>query len=190
MSDNGGEFNNEGYWHINEKLNIETCTTAVESPFSNNTVECHNLIVAEAMEKTLEDEKCETEIPLARAVSAKNALHNHLDNGPNELVFGFDINTQSVLTNQLPAIEAATTSEMIRTNLNALHSAKKSFIEAEPTSEMIRTNLNALHSVRKSFIEAESTSEMIRTNLNALHSVRKSFIEAESSEKNLESIEI
>ena len=73
-----GKFNNEGYRLMNEDLNIETYNTAVESPFSNNTVECHNLIVAEAVEKTLEDEKSETEIPLARAVSAKNALHNHL----------------------------------------------------------------------------------------------------------------
>ena len=71
VSDNGGEFNNEGYWQMNEKLNIETCITAVESPFSNGTVECHNLIVAESMEKTLVDEKYEPEIALALAVSAK-----------------------------------------------------------------------------------------------------------------------
>lgn len=49
MSDNGGEFNNESYWQMNEKLNIEVCTTAMESPFSNY----YNLIVAEAMKKTL-----------------------------------------------------------------------------------------------------------------------------------------
>ena len=34
----------------------------------------HNLIVAEAMEKTLEDEKYEPEIALAWAISAKNTL--------------------------------------------------------------------------------------------------------------------
>ena len=74
LSDNGEEFNNEGYWQMNEKLNIETCTTAVESPFINGTVEYHNLIVAEAMEKTLEDEKYEPEIALAWTVNVKNAL--------------------------------------------------------------------------------------------------------------------
>ena len=68
LSDNGGEFNNGGYWQMNEKLIIETCTTAVESPFNNGTVERHNLIVAEAMEKTLEDEKCEPEIALGGAI--------------------------------------------------------------------------------------------------------------------------
>ena len=82
---------------MNEKLNIETCTTAVESPFSNGTVEGHNLIIAEAMEKTLEYEKCETEIALAWAISAKNGLQNHLEHSSNELVFGFNINTPSVL---------------------------------------------------------------------------------------------
>ena len=42
---------------MNEKLNIETCSTSAESPFSNCTVECHNLRVAEAIEKILEDDK-------------------------------------------------------------------------------------------------------------------------------------
>lgn len=93
LSDNGGEFNNEGYRQMNEKLNIETCPTAAESPFSNGTVERHNLIIAEAMGKTLDDEKCEPEIALAWAVSAKNALQNHSGYSPNELVFGSNINT-------------------------------------------------------------------------------------------------
>ena len=49
------------------------------------------------MEKTL-DEKCELEIALAWAVGAKNAFQNHLGHSPNELMFGFDINTTSVST--------------------------------------------------------------------------------------------
>ena len=56
--------------NMNEKLNIEICTRAVESPFTNGMVQCHNLIVAEAIEKTLEDKKCEPEIALTWAVSA------------------------------------------------------------------------------------------------------------------------
>ena len=60
-----GVFNNEGYQQMNNKLNIETCTTVAETPFSNGTVQQHNLIEAEAIEKTLEDEKCELEIVLA-----------------------------------------------------------------------------------------------------------------------------
>ena len=115
---------------MNEKLNIKTFITTVKSPICNGTVEHYNLIVAAAMEKTLEDEKCELEITLAWAVSAKNALQNHSGHSPNELVFGFNINTPSVLTDQLLALKAATTSDMVRVNLNVLHAARKSFREA------------------------------------------------------------
>ena len=67
---------------MNENRNIETCTTAAKSPFTNGIVGCHNLIVAEALEKILEDEKCEPEIALAWTV-AKNGLQNHLGHSPN-----------------------------------------------------------------------------------------------------------
>ena len=49
------------------------------------------MIVAEAQENTLEDEKYEPEIALAWAVSAKNVLPNHLRHSPNELLLGFNI---------------------------------------------------------------------------------------------------
>ena len=78
------------------------------------------------MKKTLENKKCEPEIALAWAVSAKNALQNHSGHSPNELVFGFNINTPSVLTDQLLALEAATTSDVVRVNLNASHAVRKS----------------------------------------------------------------
>ena len=87
---------------MNEKLNIETGITAAESPFSNDIVECHNLIVAEVMEKTLEDEKCEPEIVLAWAVRAINAVQSNLGHSSNEPVFCYNINIPSVLTDQLP----------------------------------------------------------------------------------------
>ena len=54
------------------------------------------------------------------------------------IVFGFNINTPSVLTGQIPALKAATTSEMVRTNLNTLHTARKSFIEAESSEKIQR----------------------------------------------------
>ena len=77
-----GGFNNEVYWQMNEKLNIETGTTAAENLFNNGTVEHCSL------EKMLEDEKCEPEIVLAWAVSTQNALQNYSGHNPNDLVFG------------------------------------------------------------------------------------------------------
>ena len=73
FSDNGGEFNNAVLQEMNEKLGIETRTTAGESPFSNGIVERHNKILHETMQKTLEDTKCGTDIALAWALSAKNS---------------------------------------------------------------------------------------------------------------------
>ena len=85
--------------------------------------------------KTL-DEKCETEIALAWAVSAKNAFQNHSGHSPNELVFRSNINTPLVLTHQLTALEAATTNNMVKVNLNALHAVRKSFMEAESSEKI------------------------------------------------------
>ena len=62
LSDNGGEFNNEQYREMNEKLNVESITTAAESPFSNGIVERHNLVLIEAMNKTIKSEKCEPSV--------------------------------------------------------------------------------------------------------------------------------
>ena len=87
LSNNRGGFN-EGYQKMNKKSDIETCTPATESPFSNGSVEYHNLIVAKAKEKLLEDEKCKPEITLAWAASAKNALQNHSEHIQMSLYLG------------------------------------------------------------------------------------------------------
>ena len=154
LSDNGGEFNNDSFRQMNEKLNIITCTTAAESPFSNGTCERHNIVVYEAMMKVLEEEKCDPEMALAWGVSAKNALANHSGHSPNELVFGFNVNMGSVLTDELPALDPTTTSDMVRMNINARNTARKSFIEAE-ASEKIR---RALRSKVRSYADEEYCS--------------------------------
>ena len=56
---------------MNEKGNIEIHAITVEILFSNDTVKCHSLIAVEAMKKMLKNEKCESEITLAWAVSVK-----------------------------------------------------------------------------------------------------------------------
>ena len=92
LSDNGGEFGNDVFREMNEKLNVQTLITAAESPFSNSTVERHNGILYEAMVKTQKDVGCDPETALAWAVSAKNALQNHGGFSPNQLVFGHNVN--------------------------------------------------------------------------------------------------
>ena len=145
LTDNGGEFSNERFREMNEKFNIETATTAAESPFSNGIVERHNLVLAEAMDKTIEDAKCSPDVALAWAVSAKNALQNHGGFSPNQLVFGRNVNSPSVLTDLLPALTQSTSSDIMRENINAIHSSMKNYMAAE-SSEKIRKALR--HKVR------------------------------------------
>ena len=125
---------------FNQKLNIESTTTAAESPFSNGRVERHNLILAEAMIMVIEDVKYSPDIVLAWAVSAKNALGSHGGFSANQLVFGRNTNTPSVLIDHPPALESATSSDIVRMNLNAMYSARKRYVEAE-SSEKIRRAL-------------------------------------------------
>ena len=165
MSDNGGEFSNEKFREMNEKLNIETATTAAESPFSNGMVERHNLVLAEAMHKTIDDVHCEPKVALAWAVCAKNSLQSHNGFSPNHLVFGHNVNIPSVLIDKLPALESSTSSDIIRENMTAMHVARQKFIEAE-SSEKIRRALR--HKVR-------SYADVKYSNGDRIYYKRKNF---------------
>ena len=101
----GGEFANDIFREMNEKLGIEISTTPGESPFSNGVVERNNKVLYEALMKTMEDAKCDLETALAWAVSAKHALQNHGRYSPNQLVFGTNVNLPSVITDLAPALE-------------------------------------------------------------------------------------
>ena len=146
LSDNGGEFANKSFIDMCAKLNIEVATTAGESPFSNRTVERHNKVLAEAMQKTLDDIKCELDIVLALTLKMNNASQNCGGFSPNQLVIGWNVNMPTILEDKLQASESNTSSGIIRKNLEALHSAWKNFIQAE-SSERIRRALR--HNVRR-----------------------------------------
>ena len=64
---------------------------------------------------------------------------------PYQLVYGRNPKLPCTLSDELPALEGTTTSEMVAKHLNASHSARKAFIAAE-TSEKIRRALK--HKVR------------------------------------------
>ena len=142
LSDNGGEFDNAVFREMCEKLNVKVATTAAESPFSNGIVERNNLIVAEAMKKTLADQKCKPEIALASAVAAKNSLASYGGVSPNMLVFGYNTNFPSVLTDELPALSTKAENDVIRTNIEARHTAREKYIQAE-SSEKIKRALRS-----------------------------------------------
>ena len=130
LSDNGGEFSNHSFREMNEKLNVQTCTTAGESPFSNGVVERHNSVLYETMSKTMLEAKVDDHTALAWAVSSKNALQNQGGFSPNQLVFGFNPNMPSVLFDKPPALDQSEV-DVIRKHLNAYHSSREAFVRSE-----------------------------------------------------------
>lgn len=137
-SDNGGEFSSEVMRDMHNKFNIETSTTPGEAPYSNGTVERNNALLYETTMKTKEDEKCSLETALAWAVSAKNSLQNRSGFSPNQLVLSRNGNFPSIDSNKIPAMEPNTSSDVVRENLNALHSARKNYIIAESSDRIKR----------------------------------------------------
>ena len=117
LSDNGGEFNNELALQLGELLGIRVNMTPAESPWSNGTVERHNCIIGNMVEKIVVDNQCSMDVALAWAVSAKNALHNVYGHSPNQLVFGRNPNLPSVLTDEPQALEGVTSSELLAQHL-------------------------------------------------------------------------
>ena len=134
--DNGGEFANDEFITFCENLNIRICITAAESPWSNGLVEHHNAILGLTVTKTIEETKCNLDIAVAWAVSAKNSLKNVNGFSPNQLVFGKNRNYPNTFDDFLPALENRASSQIVPQNLNALHSARENFIKNEASSKL------------------------------------------------------
>ena len=143
-NDCGGEFSNEVMKEMNEIFGIETSTTPGEAPWSNGIVERGNTMLFVTMMKTKEDVNCSLETALAWAVCAKNSLMIVSGYSFNQLVFGRNFSLPSVENQDLPALDVPH-SEIVRTNLNALHKARENFIRAE-ASDRIKRALK--HNVR------------------------------------------
>ena len=93
--------------------------------------------MSDIFSKNLEDVSCEPEVALAWRVSAKNPLQNNCRFTPGQSVFLFDVNTPSPLIDKLPALEPTTSTDIIRSNKNALHNERKNFIQTEHTKKSV-----------------------------------------------------
>ena len=147
LTDNGGEFSNDDFRKLCEKVNITVKTTAAESPWSNGLCERHNNALGEMLEKTLADTNCKLDFAIDWCINAKNSLHNVHGFSPYQLVFGRNPRLPGNLTNKLPALDDFTTASIIRENLNALHTARQAFLASE-SSEKLRRALR--HNIRTS----------------------------------------
>ena len=158
LSDNGCEFNNVLFREFGEGFNIKILTTAAESPFSNGICERLNGVLGNLVNKILHESRCDIEMALAWAVSARNALDNNAGYSPNQLVFGYNPAIPDIFHNELPGLETASKSEILRKNLNALHIARSEFIKFESDERISRA---LRHNIRETDLKDLNTGDEI-----------------------------
>ena len=76
LTDNGGDFANRQLLEMCEAINITVNVTAAESPFSNVLVKRHNMIIANMLDKILEDQLLDLDIALPWCLNANKLLVN------------------------------------------------------------------------------------------------------------------
>ena len=88
--------------------------------------------------KIKNDVKCDWEMALAWAISAKNALINSNGYCPAQLVFGCNGNFPNTINDKLPALESLPKSSHIGLHISALHAARRSFLQSESSEKIKR----------------------------------------------------
>ena len=76
LTDKGGEFANSQFLEVCETMNITVKVPAAESQFFNGLVERHNMIIANMLDKILENQQLDLDIALSWCLNTKNALAN------------------------------------------------------------------------------------------------------------------
>ena len=141
MTDNGGEFNPDVMREIMSILNIQLCTTAGESPFSNGLCERVHAITDMTLVKLAADYgKVNSQTLLSWGNMARNSWQMWNGYSSHQLVFGENPNLPNIMSNTLPALEGTTSSEVFAQNLSALHGTRKAFLQTK-ADERIRQAL-------------------------------------------------
>ena len=153
LSDNGCEFNNSDMREFGEAFNAKIMTTAAESPWSNGICERQNAVLADSVRKIMSDSNCSVDVALAWSVAARNSLSNHSGFSANQLVFGQNPNLPNAFINKPPALEHVSTSDIVRENLNAMHSARENFLKFESCEKLKRALRHNIRSSDGSHIE-------------------------------------
>ena len=141
LTDNGGEFVNEKFIEMAESLGITAKTTAAETPWSNGLIERYNLVLADMVNKVLDDTQCHPDLRVSCCINAKNSLHSVHGFSPYQLAIGRNPKLPFVLNEKVPALTRQPTSKIVSNNLDAIHKARESFISSE-NSEKIRRTLS------------------------------------------------
>ena len=141
ISDNGGEFTAEEMMDVASKLGVRLLTTAAKSPHQNGLNERVHYIVDSMLYKLrLQFPKVKLDVLLGWANMAKNSIHMNHGFSSHQLVFGSNPTLPNILTDELPALDDCTISEVFAQHLKCLHSARQLFIQSE-SDERIRRAL-------------------------------------------------
>ena len=147
LTDNGGEFSSDEMREVCSILNVQTLTTAAFSPFQNGLCERNHAVIDNMLKKMVDScPGTPIEILLAWANMAKNSLQMWHGFSSYQLVFGVNPKLPNVMTDQLPALEGTSTSEILVKHLNSLHAARRAFIETESDERVRRALRNKIRS--------------------------------------------
>ena len=138
IQDNGGEFSNADMRTFGEAFSIKLIYTAAESPWSNGVVERLNGVLGKLVLKILDDVKCDIEIALAWAVSARNSYYNNAGYTPNQLVFGFNPSLPNIYNSKPPGLKKLSSLEMIGKITEAKRVAMEEFIKFDSCEKLKR----------------------------------------------------
>ena len=137
--DNGGEFNNDEVREVASLLNMRIFSTLGESPWSNGLCERNHQITDRMLEIPVEENPHTNErLLLAWANVAKTSLQMWNGFSSYQLVLGKNPNLPNIMTEKLPALQGVTSTEILKTNLDALFSARRAFMKCEADEKIQR----------------------------------------------------
>ena len=147
--DNGGEFMNQKFKEMCEKLGIKLISTGANSPWQNGLVEKNHMVVDSIVEKMMRDQPKKTARQLLpHAVFAKNCLVNVSGYVPMQLVFGNIPRLPGVPYNKPPANESVVQTEAIASRLQSLFSSRQAYMEAENSARLKRALISRMPAPR------------------------------------------
>ena len=103
LTDNGDKFANSKFIEMVESFSVTLKTTAWESPRNNGLIERHNLLLADMLNKILEDTQCHPDLAVSWCINAKNSLHSAHWFSPYQLAIGKNPKLPSTINQKAPA---------------------------------------------------------------------------------------
>ena len=121
LMDNGGEFSAYEIREVSSVLNIEVCTTATYGLFQNGLCEWIHAVTESMLTKLVDQcPRTSLNILLTLANMARNSLQIRYGYTSYQLEFWSNPNLPNIMTDNLPALQGARTSEILAKHLQAL----------------------------------------------------------------------